>query len=105
MGETFEEQLRQLINRESLENKSDTPDFILAEYMAACLDAFNKAVNRRTVWKGRERGPDAEIIRQAKEEGWEEGARTAWDRSTSDVNGARYHWRHDGEPANPYKEN
>lgn len=50
MRETFEEQLRQLINRESLENKSDTPDWVLAAYLVACLDAFNKGVNRRRAY-------------------------------------------------------
>lgn len=44
-----------------------------------------------------------DIIRQAKEEAWDEGAHTAWERSTPEVNGARYHWRSDGEPVNPYE--
>lgn len=52
MRETFEEQLRQLINRESLENRSDTPDWVLAAYLMACLDAFNKGVNSRGAWRG-----------------------------------------------------
>lgn len=34
---------------------------------------------------------------------WDEGAETAWNRSTPEVNGARYHWRHEGEPTNPYR--
>ena len=44
-----------------------------------------------------------DIIQQAKAEAWDEGAHTAWERSTSEVNGARYHWRSDGEPVNPYE--
>ena len=44
-----------------------------------------------------------DIIRQAKAEAWDEGAHTAWERSTPEVNGARYHWRSDGEPVNPYE--
>lgn len=56
MDETFEEQLRQLINRECLENKSDTPDWILATYLVACLDAFNKGVNRRRVYTTNQEG-------------------------------------------------
>lgn len=38
------------INRNSAENGSDTPDFILAEYLTDCLSAFDKACNRRKVW-------------------------------------------------------
>ena len=37
-------------------------------------------------------------------EAWEEGAETAWNRSTPEVNGTRYHWRHEGEPVNPYRQ-
>ena len=37
----FEKDLSDLINAHSLENASDTPDFILAEYLVACLEAFN----------------------------------------------------------------
>ena len=47
---SFEAELRNLINHHSKENESNTPDFILATYMNDCLDAFNKACNRRTVW-------------------------------------------------------
>ena len=44
----FNNELRELINRHSKENGSDTPDFVLAEYMEDCLNAFDKAVTRRT---------------------------------------------------------
>ncbi len=44
---SFKEALRQLINENSLENMSDTPDYVLANYMMDCLNAFNKAVNER----------------------------------------------------------
>lgn len=40
------------INRNSGENSSDTPDFILAEYLTTCLDAFDKAVKDRSAWYG-----------------------------------------------------
>ena len=42
-----------LLNNESAENESDTPDFILAEFFTGCLDAFDLAVNRREVFYGR----------------------------------------------------
>lgn len=44
------------------------------------------------------------LIREARAEAWEVGARTAWDRSTATVNGQNYYWRTSGEPANPYAE-
>lgn len=51
--EDFFRELTSLINRYSLENASHTPDFILAEYMGACLAAFNRASNERERWYGR----------------------------------------------------
>lgn len=48
--ETFEHELSQLINKYSEENQSNTPDFILAHYLASCLDIFNFAVIHRTQW-------------------------------------------------------
>ena len=53
----FREDLEVLINQNSKENGSDTPDFILADYLADCLDAFDKAVTRRTEWYGKGRQP------------------------------------------------
>jgi hypothetical protein len=40
------------INRVSAENGSNTPDFILADYLANCLDAFDKASRAREHWYG-----------------------------------------------------
>ncbi len=40
------------INSVSAENGSDTPDFILAEYLTDCLAAFDKAVVARSKWYG-----------------------------------------------------
>ena len=48
--ESFERQLINLINSCSVENDSGTPDFILAQYLVACLDAFNKATQRRELF-------------------------------------------------------
>jgi len=44
---TFQKELEQLINKHSIENGSDTPDFILAEYMMGCLKAYGRAVKAR----------------------------------------------------------
>ncbi len=43
----FGENLRQLLNRYSAENDSNTPDFVLTAYLIACLNAFNHSVNSR----------------------------------------------------------
>ena len=50
---TFEDEIRQVINRWSEENPSNTPDFILARYLLNCLDTFNIAVQTREEWYGR----------------------------------------------------
>jgi hypothetical protein len=50
--ETFEHELQKLINRFSVENRSDTPDFILAQYLQQCLTSFNYCVRRRDQWHG-----------------------------------------------------
>lgn len=46
----FEKELESLLNRYSKENGSDTPDFILAEYLIGCLENFNNTVGKRTNW-------------------------------------------------------
>jgi hypothetical protein len=46
----FRQELEELINRHSLENGSDTPDFILAEYLLESLRAFDRATNARESW-------------------------------------------------------
>ena len=50
----FEQELRKLINRASMESMSNTPDLILAEYLNSCLRAFNVATRARERWYGRE---------------------------------------------------
>lgn len=46
----FAEKLREVINCHCRENSSDTPDFILAEYLFRCLDAFDSATRERDKW-------------------------------------------------------
>ena len=59
---SFHEELQQLINRHSMENGSDTPDFLLAEYLASCLVVFDQYVNRREQWYGRMRRDGITLI-------------------------------------------
>mgnify|MGYP007034152703 CR=1 FL=1 len=49
----FNDELQRLLNRCSKENVSNTPDFILANYLDRCLKAFDYAVNQRATWFGR----------------------------------------------------
>lgn len=53
MDISLREELVGLLNKHSAENGSDTPDFILADYLMNCLDAFDKAVTAREKWYGR----------------------------------------------------
>lgn len=48
----FHEELQALINRHSMENGSDTPDFLLANYLNDCLDVWNRHVKARDKWYG-----------------------------------------------------
>lgn len=44
---SFKHELQNLINEHSMENGSDTPDFILASFLYSCLESFNHAVRQR----------------------------------------------------------
>jgi hypothetical protein len=50
---TLEKALQSLLNRYSVENGSNTPDFILAQYMLASLKAFEAASLERERWYGK----------------------------------------------------
>ena len=54
----FERDLEHLINRHCVENESDTPDFILADYLRRSLDVFNATIRARDKWYGYEPWPD-----------------------------------------------
>jgi hypothetical protein len=46
----FKSDLENLINKYSMENGSDTPDWILAEYLCQCLVNFNATIHTRHLW-------------------------------------------------------
>lgn len=48
----FEKELEMLINEHSKENESDTPDFILAQYLKSCLANYAETVKARDKWYG-----------------------------------------------------
>lgn len=54
------ERIREAINCASAESGSDTPDFILAEYLTDCLKAFDRATMARTMYYSADRAPVSE---------------------------------------------
>lgn len=65
--EVFQDALEMLINKHSQEGASNTPDFILAQYMNACLAAYNTAVQQRENWYGRDPRPSAVLATESEE--------------------------------------
>jgi hypothetical protein len=51
--DNFKKELETLLNKHSKENGSDTPDFILAEYLNACLEVYNTTIGLREKWYNR----------------------------------------------------
>ena len=47
-------ELQHLLNKFSIENGSNTPDFMLANYLVDCLKTFDSIVNAREQWYGRQ---------------------------------------------------
>ena len=54
----FRSELCDLLNRHSAENRSDTPDWILRDFLCDSLRAFDKAVMQRTkFYNGSKKSP------------------------------------------------
>lgn len=53
----FERAIQYAINTHSKESDSNTPDFILAQYLSGCLQAFNQATQQRETWYERDASP------------------------------------------------
>ncbi len=53
----FAQRLESLLNRHSQENASNTPDFILAQFLLGCLAQWNRNVQQRETWYGRDARP------------------------------------------------
>ncbi len=53
----FRKELEKLVNKHSMESGSDTPDFILADYLVGCLNSYDIALKAREKWYGREKQP------------------------------------------------
>ena len=61
LASSFQEELTALLNKHSLGGGSSTPAFILAEYLIACLQMFDKATRQRRAWWSDSAGLDIEI--------------------------------------------
>lgn len=57
MSETLTKELAAVLNRHSMEDGSNTPDFILATFLLDCLASWDKTVAARERWYGR--GPES----------------------------------------------
>ena len=82
----FEAELTALINKYSLENGSDTPDFILADFLIGCLESWNNNVSERSAWYGNKTKVPESVVKGIKKEvkvrpptnkEWEKSARKA----------------------------
>jgi hypothetical protein len=51
----FRKELEALINTHNVEAGSDTPDFLLADYLDGCLKMFDRIVRERDAWYGKDR--------------------------------------------------
>lgn len=49
---SFTKELTELINKYSIENNSDTPDWILVKYIDNCLNAWELSFRQRDSWYG-----------------------------------------------------
>ena len=50
---TLKQEIEHVLNKHSAENGSNTPDYILAQYLAQCIETFDSAVMAREAWYGR----------------------------------------------------
>lgn len=52
MEKSLGKQLAELLNSYSVENASNTPDWILADYLLGCLGVFEESTKKRDHWYG-----------------------------------------------------
>jgi len=56
--EALKKDLTSLLNNHSLESRSDTPDYMLADFMLGCLNVYENTIERRERWFGRKLSRD-----------------------------------------------
>lgn len=74
-GDSLEEKLRHAINYHSAESPSNTPDFLLAQFLLGVLEAYNRTLVARERWS---RG-GSDDARSALDEAWVDGFSTGAD--------------------------
>jgi len=47
---TFERELTVLMNQHGIDTETNTPDYILAEYLTACLTHYSEVTKKRDKW-------------------------------------------------------
>lgn len=52
---SFEKELETLLNCHSKDNDTNTPDFLLAEFLTKCLQAYKDMNDKNDIWHGRRR--------------------------------------------------
>ena len=65
---SFKEELAALINKHSKENGSDTPDWVLANYLCGCLEIFDETTKIRNKWYGQTGNSEDTVVFNIKEE-------------------------------------
>ncbi len=60
----LKKELQKLLNKHSKENDSNTPDFILTEYLMNCLEIYEKTVNAREKWHKGKKWYNKELEKQ-----------------------------------------
>jgi len=56
MRKDLKDDLAELLNQHSMEQASETPDYVLAEYMLGCLYTYEKAiVGKELFWDKQEK--------------------------------------------------
>lgn len=88
--EQIKREVAQALNRASRENVSNTPDFILACFMVACLDAFEQATNDRGQWFAPAKAAESEDAHHQKP-GTGQGHESAGDKSAGPAGGPVAH--------------
>ena len=52
LAPTFQQELCALVNRHGIDNDTNTPDYVLAEYMCTCLQGYELALAARRAHAG-----------------------------------------------------
>lgn len=50
----FMKELSVLLNRYGKDSDTNTPDYILAEYLKSCIESFERAIDLRDAWHNKD---------------------------------------------------